>query len=533
MKNIKVLVLVITLVYSFFFGNLDFLSFSDFAVYLNFNAICVYSNADTQKKQILTENKGKAGVYRWTNQESGNAYIGSSADLYRRFKEYFSLGYLEKYQKSSAICNALLSKGYSNFSLEILEYCEKVKTEILKKEQDYIDLLKPEYNILKKAGSCLGRKHTDETKILLRDANLGRKHTEETKAKIKAAATALSVNRKGKPHTEESIEKILNTLLGRKHSEATLAKLRALKHTEDTKTKIGVALGTAIEVTDLETGITIEFISMGQAAKELNVSASSIRKYLLSQKSYKNRYLIKNKSNSVIKTEDGGNNTKEDEHLSGSFANSKLLKQYKESLGKLSQVQWEAAVGLMLGDSSLQTQNSGKTFRMKFEWGNKSKFYIDHVFNLFDEWVLSEPHKKIRLSPAGNKVINWGFQTISHEAFNDLAKLFLNQRTKSISTDLIKNHLTPRGLAYWFMDDGGKLDYNKNSKNKSVVLNTQSFKDKEVEIMTQQIMEKFNLDCEVRSNKGKKVIVIKSSSYSAFLLLIDPYILTEMRYKLP
>jgi hypothetical protein len=83
------------------------------------------------------------------------------------------------------------------------------------------------------------------------------------------------------------------------------------------------------------------------------------------------------------------------------------------------------------------------------------------------------------------------------------------------------------------MDDGGKLDYNKNSKNKSVVLNTQSFKDKEVEIMAQQIMEKFNLDCEVRSNKGKKVIVIKSSSYSTFLLLIDPYIISGMRYKLP
>jgi hypothetical protein len=83
------------------------------------------------------------------------------------------------------------------------------------------------------------------------------------------------------------------------------------------------------------------------------------------------------------------------------------------------------------------------------------------------------------------------------------------------------------------MDDGGKLDYNKNSKNKSVVLNTQSFKDKEVEIMSQQIMEKFNLDCEVRSNKRKKIIVIKSSSYSTFLLLIDPYILSEMRYKLP
>lgn len=230
------------------------------------------------------------------------------------------------------------------------------------------------------------------------------------------------------------------------------------------------------------------------------------------------------------RSEDAG----EEGYWQGSFANSELLRQYKESLVKLSQTQREVAIGLMLGCStSLQTKNGGKTFRMKFEWGDKSKFYLDHVFNLFDEWVLSDPHQKIRLSPAGNKITNWGFQTMSHEAFNFLAQLFLNLRTKSISTDLIKNHLTPRGLAYWFMDDGGKLDYNKNSKNKGVVLNTQSFKDKEVEIMAQQLMEKFNLDCEVRSNKGKKVIVIKSSCYPRFLFLIDPYILTQMRYKLP
>lgn len=98
------------------------------------------------------------------------------------------------------------------------------------------------------------------------------------------------------------------------------------------------------------------------------------------------------------------------EHLyslrEGSLANNKLLQQYKKYLEKLSQVQWEAALGLILGSASLQTQNNGKTFRMKFEWGDRSKIYIDHVFNLFDEWVLSEPQKKIRFSPAGNKVIN-------------------------------------------------------------------------------------------------------------------------------
>jgi len=215
--------------------------------------------------------------------------------------------------------------------------------------------------------------------------------------------------------------------------------------------------------------------------------------------------------------------------------NSKAMKEYKESLISLTKEQQEASIGLILGDASLQTQNNGKTFRIKFEWGEKNKSYLDHVHDLFNEWVLSEPHKKSRVSPKGNLVVNYGFQTISHEAFNFLAELFYSgsARVKSISPNLIQDHLTARGLAHWFSDDGGKLDYNLNSKNKSVVLNTQSFTDKEVELMSMQLALKFNLECEVRSNKGKKVIVIKSNSFPIFLSLIDPYIIPEMRYKLP
>ena len=215
--------------------------------------------------------------------------------------------------------------------------------------------------------------------------------------------------------------------------------------------------------------------------------------------------------------------------------NSKAMKEYKESLVSLTLEQREASVGLMLGDASLQTQNNGKTFRLKFEWGDKNKPYLDFVFNLFNEWVLSEPHKKSRISPQGNLVVNWGFQTISHEAFNFLAELFYpgSVRGKSIASNLIQDHLTARGLAFWWSDDGGKLDYNLNSKNKGIVLNTQSFTEEEVELMSKQLALKFNLECEVRSNKGKKVIVIKSNSFSTFLSLIDPYIIPEMRYKLP
>jgi LAGLIDADG DNA endonuclease family len=46
---------------------------------------------------------------------------------------------------------------------------------------------------------------------------------------------------------------------------------------------------------------------------------------------------------------------------------------------------------------------------------------------------------------------------------------------KTIVKDgLIRDHLTPRGLAYWFCDDGGKLDYSSN-KGKGIVFNTHSF----------------------------------------------------------
>jgi hypothetical protein len=83
------------------------------------------------------------------------------------------------------------------------------------------------------------------------------------------------------------------------------------------------------------------------------------------------------------------------------------------------------------------------------------------------------------------------------------------------------------------MDDGGKLDYNKNSKNKSIVLNTQSFTDLEVFNLANELSEKFKFNTEVRSNKGKKIIVIKSESYSLFRNKIDNHIIPEMVRKLP
>jgi LAGLIDADG DNA endonuclease family len=217
----------------------------------------------------------------------------------------------------------------------------------------------------------------------------------------------------------------------------------------------------------------------------------------------------------------------------GLSPNNNLITKYKAALYSLNKEQSEASIGLMLGDASLQTQNKGKSYRLKFEWSIKNKAYLDHVYNLFDEWVLSPPHQKSRTSPKGNIIVNFGFQTISHSSFNFLADLFLMNNRKSVPDNLIKNYLTPRGLAFWFMDDGGKLDYNLNSKNKSIVLNTHSFSELEVAQMAKELSYKFNLECELRTNKGKKIIVIKSQSYDMFISLVSSYIIPEMIHKLP
>ena len=91
-------------------------------------------------------------------QKNWKSYIGSSINLTTRFYKYYNIKYLMK--DKNVINSALLKYGYANFYLEILEYCEASKC--TEREQYYMDLFKPEYNILKTAGSLLGYKHTED-----------------------------------------------------------------------------------------------------------------------------------------------------------------------------------------------------------------------------------------------------------------------------------------------------------------------------------------------------------------------------------
>lgn len=230
--------------------------------------IVVYPDAFLNKSIILKDNKNKVGIYRWVNKENGNTYIGSSVNLGRRLRVYYDFSFLSvRVQKSkSRIYSAILKYGYSNFQLEILEYCTKDKA--VCREQYYIDLFKPEYNLNSTAGSRLGSIHSEETKRNMSKTHKGRKLTEETK-------NLLSLANKG----------INNPNFGKKHSAETkalisLARLGKSIISESIKDRMSVDSGTAVKVLDLNTNEISVYTSITRAAEGMGVTQPSLSKRL-------------------------------------------------------------------------------------------------------------------------------------------------------------------------------------------------------------------------------------------------------------
>ena len=116
-----------------------------------------------QKSLIFKDNKDKSFVYRWINKVNNKEYLGSTANAKRRLLKYYDLSSLNLV--SMPIYKAILKHGHSNFIFEIIEYCEPDK--VLEREQYYLDNFDFDYNVLEKADSIFGYKHTEETKELL------------------------------------------------------------------------------------------------------------------------------------------------------------------------------------------------------------------------------------------------------------------------------------------------------------------------------------------------------------------------------
>jgi len=156
-----------------------------------------------------------------------------------------------------------------------------------------------------------------------------------------------------------------------------------------------------------------------------------------------------------------------------------------DPLLKLTKEQHEAIIGLALGD--LYLFKGRQNVKLRFKQGAKNSLYLVHLFELFYDYFSSLPKFSSLLDKRTNKVYYSVIaNTRQSPIFNYYHSLFYNSEGKKVVLSNIGDLLSPRGLAYWLMDDGYCDIY-------TVYLCTDSFTLEEVELFIKVLHSNFGL----------------------------------------
>lgn len=215
------------------------------------------------------------GVYMIKNDINGKFYIGSAKCLRHRFTSH---KYTLTNQKNNSLglLRAINKYGIKNFTLFVLE--TTTLDLLIEREQFYIDVLKPKYNMRKIAQSNLGMKHTEETKLKISLKLKGRKCSELQKETIG--------NRyRGLPKSQEVKDKISKTLMGHSYNKGTIKTkewLSKISKTIKERYPKGSICGQAkpIYQYDILNNFIAEYHSIEKAAIDINIKAHQIRSFL-------------------------------------------------------------------------------------------------------------------------------------------------------------------------------------------------------------------------------------------------------------
>lgn len=205
--------------------------------------------------------------------------------------------------------------------------------------------------------------------------------------------------------------------------------------------------------------------------------------------------------------------------------NTREIKSLAKSI-KLNQQQKEILIGLILGDGHLETQNQGRTFRLKVEHSLNQKEYVDWLYEHFKDLVLTSPQVKLQ-TVAGQPRQKYWFSTISCGPLRFYAQQFYPNGKKLVPR-IIGKLLTPLSLAVWFMDDGSL----KSSAHRARIINTQCFDDESLKRLQDVLFTKFNVQTTLRKQKEGNQIYIPSSEIEKFIALVKPYVIPSMEYKI-
>ena len=131
-----------------------------------------------------------SGIYAiiCTQSDSAKIYVGQSKNLRKRQANHFSI-LRKQIHSCKHLQNAYSKYGEDAFYFTVLEEVVLDKELLTQREQYWMDYYRPLglFNTVPSAGSMLGWKHSEESKMKISQTHLGRKTSEETKRKLSIA----------------------------------------------------------------------------------------------------------------------------------------------------------------------------------------------------------------------------------------------------------------------------------------------------------------------------------------------------------
>lgn len=193
---------------------------------------------------------------------------------------------------------------------------------------------------------------------------------------------------------------------------------------------------------------------------------------------------------------------------------------------KLTNDQRSILVGTLLGDGHLETQNNGRTYRLKIEHSTKQAVYVDWLHLQFKDWVLTSP--KTKLKRLGKiELENYCFQTLSYGQFRFYGRQFYDEHKKKHVPRQVRRWLTPLALAVWFMDDGSS----KSKTHRAIILNTHCYSRKDLALLREALSKRYSIEATLRPQKEGLQLLIAGKNAERFVKIVRPHVLPNFYYK--
>jgi len=262
-------------------------------------------NLLNDRETILREFLNKSGIYLIHNNVNGKQYVGSGTDLAKRLATYY---FPSRLVDNRYISNSILKYGHGNFSVVILYVLGNtdisIKKDIISKEQKYIDLYLPVLNLNPIAGSSMGFNHSEESKRLMSEFRKGKPLSEKTKKRLSLLFSGELNPFWSKHHTPATLEKMsksklgaLNPMFNKEKSEEFVAHMYKDRKGSNNpmfgKTKSEETLAKIrkkVYVYDSNKQFIKCYDSIKFAVNDLHIAFETIKKYLDTDKTYKDKY---------------------------------------------------------------------------------------------------------------------------------------------------------------------------------------------------------------------------------------------------